>query len=73
MVPIEHETLWQLLCDPNHWILELIIVLIVDVIIGLVIWPWYKEAILHHISDDKKLKLLQQQVKELRQIMGLEK
>jgi hypothetical protein len=59
---MEHETLWQLLCDPAHWELEIIIQIVFDGLIGLIVWPRLCKAVLHHRSDDEKLADLQTQI-----------
>ena len=69
---MEHETLWQLLTDTNHWLLELIILVITDGLIGIVLWPlvikprwqsWRK----HHKSDDDRTKKLEDRMMKLEQ------
>jgi len=68
---IERETFWTLLSDPNHWLFELMLMLIFDVIIGVIVWPWVKRAFLHHASDDNKIAALEKEVDDLRIHLGL--
>lgn len=46
------ESLWDsyldLVTDPAHLLLELTLILIIDVIIGMVAWPFIKAAISRH-------------------------
>ena len=41
----------DLLTSPSHWLLELTIILVLDVLIGLLLWPTIKRAIQRH--DDE--------------------
>lgn len=52
-----HEESWfqeylELLTDPAHLLLELTLIIIVDVLIGMLAWPFIKKAIARH--DEKK-------------------
>ncbi len=70
---MEHaETFWTLLRDPAHWCFELFLMGLFDGVIGLLVWPWFSRALLHHQSDDRKIDALEQQVKELRKRLGIE-
>lgn len=46
------ETYWELMRDPAHWLFEITLILIFDVIIGMVAWPFVKKWIKNH--DEKK-------------------
>lgn len=50
------ESLWdqyiELVTDPAHLMLELTLIILIDVIIGMVAWPFIKRAIARH--DEKK-------------------
>ena len=70
---MEHETFWSLLSDPAHWLFELFLIVLFDVIIGVIIWPRIKKAILHHQSDDQKLDELATRLNEVRRAVGLDK
>jgi hypothetical protein len=65
----EPETLWSLLTDRNHWIMEIIIMMLFDGIGGLIVWPFFRKWLLHHEGDDRKILRLEQQVKELQDQM----
>ena len=62
---MEHETFWTLLKDPAHWQFELFLILLFDVLIGLLLWPWFRKFVLHHKEDDAKLHDLEQRVNRL--------
>ena len=62
---MEHETFFTLLKDAAHWEFELFLVLIFDVVIGMLIWPYIMRWFKHHKSDDEQLKDLQKRVEEL--------
>jgi len=70
---MEHETFFSLLCNPAHIELELFIIIVVDVLIGLILWPIFKKKALHHISDDDKIRMLQKEVKEIQDKLGIGK
>ena len=61
----EHETLLDLLKDPNHWALEIIIMIVFDGLIGFILYPLFRKKVLHHRTDDQKIEELEQQVAEL--------
>lgn len=78
MMQPEHETLLMLLKDPNHWIFELILMGIFDLLIGAILWPlvlrprlqrWHS----HHKGDDNKIEKLERKVAELEARMNREK
>lgn len=49
----EHaETFWTLVSNAAHWELELFIMLVFDVIIGALAWPFIKKHWRHHVKHD---------------------
>ena len=60
------ETFFDSLKDPAHWEFEIFLIVIFDVIIGLVIWPYITKALVHHKSDHERLEDLEREVKELK-------
>ncbi len=62
-----HETFWDLLKDPAHWEFELFLIVLFDVIISLIIWPFLQKALSHHKSDHERLEDLEREVKELKE------
>lgn len=46
------ETYWELMSDPAHWLFELTLIVIFDIIIGAIAWPFVKNWIKKH--DEKK-------------------
>jgi hypothetical protein len=68
---METETFLDLLKNAAHWEFELFLIVLFDLLIGVLVWPWIKRSILHHKSDDQKIAELELQVSELRQIIGL--
>jgi hypothetical protein len=59
------ETLWDLLRDPNHWIFEIILMILFDFVIGVLLWPRVRRAFRHHEGDDASIEDLQRRVLEL--------
>lgn len=57
-----HETFWDLLRDPAHW---QFLMFLFDVVIGLILFPFFKKWVLHHKTDDQKLDEVQEQVRTL--------
>ena len=49
-----HETLMDLLRDRAHWEFELILMVIFDGLIGLIIWPFIKKHVQHHLDRDRR-------------------
>ena len=45
-----HETFWTLLKDPAHWEFEGFLMLLFDVLLGMILWPFVKR----HIHRDIK-------------------
>lgn len=62
---MEQETFWTLLRDPAHWEFELFLILVFDVLIGTLIWPYLKRWFKHHKSDDAQLQDLLERVEKL--------
>ena len=60
------ETFWELLTDPAHWYFEFLLIIIFDVIVGLLIWPFVNKALLHHKSDHERLEDLEREVIHLK-------
>jgi hypothetical protein len=60
------ETFWELLTDPAHWYFEFLLIIIFDVIVGLLIWPFVNKALLHHKSDHERLEDLEREVDMLK-------
>lgn len=57
----------HLVKDPAHWYFELMLIIIFDVIIGLLIWPFIQKALIHHKSDHERLEDLEREVKHLKE------
>jgi len=62
---VEHETFFTLLTDKAHWEFEIFLILLFDVLIGLLIWPWIKKFLIHHKSDDERIAELERRVDDL--------
>ena len=60
---MEHETFFTLITSAAHWELELFIMIVVDGIIGALVWPRIKRFFVHHRSDDNKIEALEQKLK----------
>jgi len=69
---METETFLDLLKNAAHWEFELFLMVVFDVVIGALLLPKFKQWITHHKSDDCRIAELELQVRELRQIAGLE-
>ncbi len=65
------ETFWDLLKDPAHWEFELLLIVIFDVIIGLVIWPFVQKALMHHKSDHERLEDLEREMAIIKEKNGV--
>lgn len=61
-----HESFWDLLMDPAHWYFELFLIVLFDVIVGLLIWPFVRRGIMHHKSDHERLEDLEREVSILK-------
>lgn len=46
------ETFVELVKDPAHWMFEIMLMVIFDVLIGAIAWPFIKKAVKSH--DEKK-------------------
>jgi len=64
------ETFFDLVKDPAHWEFEILLIIIFDVIIGLVIWPFVQKALVHHKSDHERLEDLEREVERLKNPQG---
>jgi uncharacterized membrane-anchored protein YhcB (DUF1043 family) len=64
------ETFFDLLKDPAHWEFEIFLILIFDVIIGAIIWPFVRGGLKHHKSDHERLEDLEREVKMLKDRLG---
>ena len=62
---MEEETFLTLLKDSAHWQFELFLIILFDVFVGLLLWPYIKKFILHHKSDDERIAELERRVEEL--------
>lgn len=62
---MEHETFFTLIKDKAHWEFEIFLILLFDVLIGLLIWPLIEKFLIHHKSDDERIKELERRVDEL--------
>jgi hypothetical protein len=48
------ETFWTLLHDRAHWEFEIFLMLLFDGIIGVILWPFAKKHIEHHLARDRQ-------------------
>lgn len=62
---MEEETFYTLLTDPAHWQFEIFLIILFDVIVGLLLWPYVRKFLLHHKSDDERIEELERRVEEL--------
>lgn len=62
---MEEETFWTLLKDPAHWQFELFLIFLFDILVGALIWPWFRKFVLHHQADDQKLVELERRLTRL--------
>ncbi len=58
----EGYTFIELLMDPAHWYFEVFLIILFDLIIGVLIWPFIKKGLLHHKSDHERLEELEKKV-----------
>jgi hypothetical protein len=49
-----HETFWTLLQDPAHWEFELFLMVVFDLLIGALLWPYIKKHWVHHLDRDTR-------------------
>lgn len=68
---MEHETFWTLIKDAAHWEFELFLIFLFDVVIGFLLLPKMKRWVTHHESDDQKVARLENQMKEVREKLGI--
>lgn len=54
LCPGHEETLWELLTDPNHWVLEVVIMVVFDGLVGALLWPFIKRHWKHHLYHDEQ-------------------
>jgi hypothetical protein len=47
-----HETFWTLLRDKAHWEFEIFLMILFDLIIGGLAWPFLKKHWAHHVERD---------------------
>ena len=50
----EKETFWTLLHNKPHWEFEIFLMILFDVILGILIWPFIKKHWKHHLEHDKE-------------------
>jgi hypothetical protein len=62
---MEHETFWTLIQDPAHWMFELFLMFVFDILIGILIWPKIKRWFQHHEEDDNKLSEFEHRIRKL--------
>ena len=60
------ETFFDLLRDPAHWEFEIFLIIVFDVIIGVVIWPFIQKGLSHHKSDHERLEDLEKELKNIK-------
>ena len=66
------ESFFDLLKDPAHWEFEIFLMIVFDVVIGVVIWPFIRSALSHHKSDHERLQDLENEIKNLKEKSKLE-
>ena len=62
---MEHITFWDLLKSPAHWQFEAFLIILLDVIIGILIWPRIKKWFKGTEEDHDKLTDLEKRIKSL--------
>ena len=60
------ESFFDLLKDPAHWEFEIFLIIVFDVIVGVIIWPFLQKALSHHKSDHERLEDLERIVESLK-------
>jgi len=54
----DNETFWTLMHNKAHWEFELFVgfveMLVFDVVVGILIWPWVRTHWKHHVDRDKQ-------------------
>ena len=48
------ETFWSLLHDLAHWEFEMFLMILFDVVLGMLLWPFIKKHWEHHVARDKE-------------------
>ena len=48
------ESFWTLLRSPGHWAFEIFLMVLFDIVLGGLAWPFLKKHLLHHLERDKK-------------------
>ena len=48
-----HETFWTLLKDSAHWEFEIFLMILFDLVIGGLAWPFVKKHWKHHAERDR--------------------
>jgi len=51
---VQPETFWTLFHNAAHWEFELFLMVVFDVVLGAMIWPFLKSHWTHHTDRDKK-------------------
>jgi hypothetical protein len=51
---IEQETFWTLLHDKAHWEFEIFLMVVFDLVLGGLLWPFVKKHWKRHIDRDMK-------------------
>jgi hypothetical protein len=50
----EPETFWTLLRDAAHWEFELLLIIVFDLLLAGLAWPFVKRHWQHHLDRDKE-------------------
>jgi hypothetical protein len=50
----EQETFWTLLRDKAHWEFEIFLMVLFDLVLIGIVWPFVKKHWKHHIDRDKE-------------------
>lgn len=48
-----HETFWSLLKDSAHWEFEIFLMVLFDLVLGGLLWPFLRKHWLHHVHRDE--------------------
>ena len=54
MLTEQPETFWTLLHNAAHWEFELFLMILFDLVLGGLLWPFLKKHLKHHLERDKK-------------------
>ena len=49
-----HETFWSLLKDAAHWEFEIFLMVLFDLVLGGLLWPFLRKHWLHHAARDRR-------------------